>query len=284
MSTPAPTPKELFRFTGSSASAYSRRVGGVTTSIAAYALTLLPPLSPNAKILDNACGPGVLISTLLAQYPGARVDAVDNSADMIAVVGEMLKAEGWGDRVEAAVMDGCGLGFEEGMFDISVTNFGIALFPDAVKGAREIFRTLKAGGTAVVTSWKCVGWLPLLHEVQKAVRPTGKELFSMGGMAEWERKEKVVAVLVKGGFEEGNVRVEERESVAWADGGVEGMVGAMEENLGPMTKGWEETEKKEVPNALTKILTEQKERFLADEAGGRLGLKGFTAWIAIAKK
>lgn len=280
----APTPKQLFRFTGSSASAYSRRVGGVTTSIAAYALTLLPPLKPNAKILDNACGPGVLIPMLLAQYPEAKVNAVDNSADMIAVVAEMIEREGWEGRVEAAVMDACALGFEEGTFDISVTNFGIALFPDALKGACEVFRTLKAGGTAVVTTFKCVGWLPLLHEVQKAVRPPGSELFSMGGMAEWERKEKMVGFLVEGGFEFGGIMVEEGESVMWADGGAEGMVGMMDENFEPMTKDWEESEKKEVPNALLKILKEQKERFLVDEAGGRVGLKGFTAWIAMAKK
>lgn len=209
---------------------------------------------------------------------------MDNSADMIAVVAEMVKAEGWRDSVETAVMDGCELAFEEGRFDISVTNFGIALFPDAVKGAREIFRTLKAGGTAVVTTWKRVGWLPLLHELQKAVRPPGVELFSMGGMAEWERKDKIVRVLVQGGFEVGNITVEERESVMWADGGLEGLVGIMEENLGPMTNDWGEIEKKEVPNALTKILTEQKERFLVDETGGRVGLKDYTAWIAIAKK
>lgn len=284
MSAPNPTPKQLFRFSGSDAAAYSRRVGGLTTSVATYALTLLPPLGPDARILDNACGPGVLIPELLRKYPEAKIDAVDNSADMVAVVRDMVQAEGWGDRVEAAVMDGCALGFEEGRFDLSVTNFGIALFPGAVKGAREIFRTLKVGRRAVVTGFKCVGWLPLLHEVQKAVRPAGEELFSMGGMAEWGRTEKVIGVLMDGGFRQGDVEVVEREGVMWADGRIEGLVGMMEENLGPMTKGWEEREKKEVPNELLRILTEQKERFLVEEAEGRVGLKGFVAWIAIATK
>ena len=113
---------------------------------------------------------------------------------MIEVVKEQITTEGCEGRVQARVMDACALDFEGGRFDLSITNFGISLFPDAVKGVKEIFRTLKVGGIAIVTTWKAVGWLPLLHELQKVLRP-GEEPFSLGKTAEWEEKEKMVGVL-----------------------------------------------------------------------------------------
>ena len=284
MSTPIPSP---FKFAGSDAEAYARRVGGCTSAVGIYALSLLPSSLPsNLKILDNACGPGVMVPSLLEKFPAAQVNAVDNSADMVAIVAEMARAKGWNERVKASVMDACALdGFEEGRFDVSVTNFGIALFPDMGKGAKEIHRTLKPGGTAVVTQWRSVGWLPLLHEVQKLIRPVGEAPWSMPGFAEWEERGKLVGLLTGAGFYAKNLRIEEKDSVMWAPGGMEEMVEMMTENLGPMTKGWEEGEKKGIPHSLQEILTEQEDRFLIiNEAGGRLGLKGFAAWVAVARK
>ena len=285
MSTPILSP---FKFTSSDAEAYERRVGGCTSAVGIYALSLVPSsLEPSARILDNACGPGVLVPSLLEKFAGAQVDAVDNSADMVSIVAATAKSNGWADRVKASVMDACALSaFEDGRFYVSVTNFGIALFSDMSKGAGEIYRTLKPGGTAVVTQWRSVGWLPLLHEVQKLVRPVGEAPWSMPGFAEWEKREKLVRLHTEAGFDEKNMRIEEKKSVMWApEGGVEEVVEMMAENLGPMTKGWEAGEKKRIPNALTKISKEHKERFLVgDDVGRRMGLKGFEAWIAIARK
>ena len=51
-------------------------------------------------------------------------------------------------------MSGQDLKFDDSTFDASVTNFGIFFFPDPVAGTREIRRTLKEGGMAVVTCWR----------------------------------------------------------------------------------------------------------------------------------
>ena len=285
MSTPVPSP---FKFAGSDAEAYERRVGGCTSAVGIHAINLLSGSGPpNARILDNACGPGVLIPSLLSKFPEAWVDAVDNSEDMVSIVAETAKSKGWDDRVKATAMDACALhGFAEGTFDLSVTNFGIALFHDMEKGAKEIYRTLKPGGIAAVAQWRSVGWLPLLHEVQKLLRPASEALWSMPGFAEWGKREKLLGLLAAAGFDGKNVRLEEKDSVMWApEGGIEPMVEMMTENLGPMTKGWGNEEKTRIPNALEEILTEQRETFLIEgEAEGRVGLKGFQAWIAIARK
>lgn len=68
-----------------------------------------------------------------------------------------MEEQGHKEYVETAGMDGHNLGFDEAMFDISVTLFGLFFFSDPAKGAREIYRTLKPGGTAVVRCWKFVG-------------------------------------------------------------------------------------------------------------------------------
>lgn len=297
MSTQTPT---LFKFSGSDADAYTRRIGGVTTSVGVFALSLFPsvtassppgqttPTSP-LEILDNASGPGVLLPSLLSKFPTASISAVDNSADMISIVNTMAVSSGWRDRVTGAVMDSCALsGFEDGRFDISMTNFGITLFPSPVQGLKEIYRTLKPGGTAVVTTWKSVGWLPLLRAVHRVVRPDDEDVPMKELLADWAREEAVVEVMVAGRFEREEVRVVERASVMWAPAGqdaMEEMVRMMTESLGPMTKKWEDGEKDKIPAALREVLGRERERFLVeDEEGGSVGLGEWVGWVAIARK
>ena len=57
------------------------------------------------------------------------------------------------------------------MFDVSVTNMGIFYFPDLIRGAREIYWTLKPGGRAAVTTWKSSGIAPVFYAVQEAIEP-----------------------------------------------------------------------------------------------------------------
>lgn len=46
---------------------------------------------------------------------------------------------------------------------------GFDEFPDPVKGAREVFRTLKPGRTAIVTLWKEFRFKPMLWEVRRRI-------------------------------------------------------------------------------------------------------------------
>lgn len=134
-------------------------------------LTLAPPVDSTSHVHDNACGPGIVTRAILELFPSARIDATDISEGM---VGATKVRYGTSDgRVTAQVMDVLDLsGFEDDRFTHSFSNFVfVILKPDEVrKGAREIYRTLQPGGTAVVVGWEQVGWkydflLPILRKV-----------------------------------------------------------------------------------------------------------------------
>ena len=170
--------------------------------VAAHIVSQLS-LSPNAEpvVLDNACGTAAVTDEIVKRFPSAKINAVDGSVGMIDVAKSTIEQKGWTGRVETGVMDGQKLTFGEEMFDISVTHFGIIFFPDPEAGAREIWRTLKRGGRAVVTCWKEPGLVPLLHDCQKFIRPK-TSIESLPVLEKWMKKETIEQVMKQGGFQD----------------------------------------------------------------------------------
>ena len=113
-----------------------------------------------------------MTNEILKTYPDALVHAVDASPGMIDIVQSHIQKENWDQRVQTAVMSGQDLRFRDATFDASVTNFGIFFFPDPAQGMKEIYRTLKDGGVAVVTCWKELGFMPIYDEVERIVGPS----------------------------------------------------------------------------------------------------------------
>ncbi|PTL82229.1 class I SAM-dependent methyltransferase [Vitiosangium sp. GDMCC 1.1324] len=113
----------------------------------------LAALTPGARVLDVATGPGTL--ALEAARLGARVSAVDSSPRMIDALRARAAAEGV-DGIAASVGDGQALVFSDGVFDATFSMFGLIFFPDRAKGFRELRRVLRPGGRAVVSSWAAV--------------------------------------------------------------------------------------------------------------------------------
>ena len=108
--------------------------------------------------------------------------------------------DGWA-KVDAQVLDSEDLSvFANGTFSHSYTNFSIFFFHDPPKAAAEIHRTLKTlGGTALVTSWAGLGYVPLLQRAQQAVRPD--EPVWPGPVPQvWMRSEKVEGDVDCGGI------------------------------------------------------------------------------------
>ena len=54
----------------------------------ALLLSVLPPLAPDARVLDYGCGTGVIAAAALSLEPGLRVDALDNDALALEAVRE----------------------------------------------------------------------------------------------------------------------------------------------------------------------------------------------------
>jgi ubiquinone/menaquinone biosynthesis C-methylase UbiE len=103
----------------------------------------LAGLGPDLRFLDVACGSGAL--ALPAARRGARVTAVDLSPVMIDRLRARAREEGL-SNVDARVMDGHALDFEDGSFDAAGSQFGVMLFPELPRALREMVRVTRSGG------------------------------------------------------------------------------------------------------------------------------------------
>lgn len=101
-------------------------------------------------VLDVACGPGTL--SLLIQNDAREIHGIDFSPGMLDCFNREIARRGIAN-IKTYRMDGQALEFADATFDWAFSIFGLMFFPDRNRGFREILRTLKPGGRAVVTSW-----------------------------------------------------------------------------------------------------------------------------------
>lgn len=107
-------------------------------------------LAPGGRLLDLACGPGTL--ALRAAKTAGRIDAIDFSPEMIAILKREIAARGI-DNIEPLCGDGQDLPYDDDSFDAAFSMFGLMFFPDRMAGYAELYRTLRPGGVALVSSW-----------------------------------------------------------------------------------------------------------------------------------
>ena len=103
-----------------------------------------------SETLEVAAGSGAL-TELLAKNVRCLL-ATDFSPRMIEQVKKKISEAGI-RNVEFEVMDGQALDVYDASFDRAACSFGLMLFPDRLKGFRELNRILRPGGRAVVSGW-----------------------------------------------------------------------------------------------------------------------------------
>jgi len=103
-------------------------------------------IRPGSRVLDVAAGAGDQTLDIAGRVgPRGSVLAIDLSAAILEFAqANALRA---GHRnVETRVADGERLRVEEAGFDAAVSRLGLMLFPDPLRGLREMRRALKPGG------------------------------------------------------------------------------------------------------------------------------------------
>lgn len=163
---PAPGPLSVAQPWDLVSAGYAAEAASVMLPFSRDAIALAG-LAPSAHVLDVATGPGVLALTLAHQV--ARVDAVDFSPGMLEQLEQARRAAGV-ENVFARAADGQALPFEDSSFDAAFSMFGLMFFPDRNQGFAELFRVLRPGGVAVVSSWAPVDQSPLMTLMFGALR------------------------------------------------------------------------------------------------------------------
>lgn len=106
-------------------------------------------VTDGTRVLDVAAGSGAL--AIPAAHLGAHVVATDLSPVMI----EHLTARADDERlaIDARVMDGSALDFDDDTFDLSVSQHGASLFADMARGLDEMVRVTRPGGQVLVIAF-----------------------------------------------------------------------------------------------------------------------------------
>jgi ubiquinone/menaquinone biosynthesis C-methylase UbiE len=205
----APEPWDLV------ATGYAAEAAWVMAPFSRRAVELAGP-SNTADVIDVAAGPGTLSLELAPRV--RSVTALDFSEPMLAELRTRAAAAGL-TNLRAVQGDGQNLPFEDASFDSGFSMFGLMFFPDRVRGFRELYRVLRPGSRAVVSSWAAIDRSPLMTLMFGALRaadPTRPApVYDPGS---YENPERIAEDMRAGGF--ADVRVvphEEKLPVANAD-------------------------------------------------------------------
>ena len=119
-------------------------------------LVALAALQPGERVLDVACGTG-LVARLAAPEvgPTGQVTGVDINAVMLAVARSLPPPSGaaitWVEG-DAGAMD-----FPDASFEVILCQQGLQFFPDKSAALREMHRVLVPGGRVLLSVWKSAG-------------------------------------------------------------------------------------------------------------------------------
>jgi ubiquinone/menaquinone biosynthesis C-methylase UbiE len=153
------------QFVGSIPELYDRYLGPVVMLPYAEDLARRIHLVGPARVLELACGTGILTRRLREALPAeAFLVATDLNQPMIDYARPKFTGV---PGLEWRQADATRLPFDEAEFDAVVCQFGVMFFPDKAAAAREVARVLKPGGIFLFNVWDGFehnGFARIVHE------------------------------------------------------------------------------------------------------------------------
>ena len=152
---------------GERAATYDRLIGAVTARFADPLLDAAH-VTPGARVLDAACGTGVL--TAIAAARGAEPLGIDLAAEMVDIAARrhpgLRFLPGDAERLE----------FPDRSFDAVIAGFLLHHLPDPHTATAEFARVLAPGGRLAATVWDDPSRMRLIGLVNDALAEAGADL------------------------------------------------------------------------------------------------------------
>ena len=157
--------------TGSPAEIYERHMVPAIFASWVPALLDLVMLKPGERVLDVACGTGVVARQAASRVgAGGQVVGLDINGDMLALARALGPAVQWREGNAMA------LPFAESAFDVVVCQQGLQFFPDSGQALREAHRVLVPSGRFAVAVWCAIESSPGHHALARGLeRHVGTE-------------------------------------------------------------------------------------------------------------
>jgi hypothetical protein len=189
---------------------------------------------------------------------------------------EQLRKHDWASRVHSEIMNAQDLKYPDDKFTHSFTNFALMIMPEPLKAAKHIYRTLKPGGTAALTTWKKLDYMLIFHDAQRKVKPDSEYLPGPRGIpSEWMSDTKLLSTLEEAGFQTKDIQITTETATMSSDMWGPGLEPLKDLLLNDVVQGWTEKEKDEYHVAL-------KEQFEYENAHPRP--TEMVAWVVVARK
>jgi ubiquinone/menaquinone biosynthesis C-methylase UbiE len=261
-------------------SVYNATGGAVTAQFASHNLTLIPPIPSGSIIHDNACGDGTVSRAILSsQAPtDLTIHATDIDQIFLDTLSSDVKQNAW--NIEVSNQKSESLSFPDNYFTHSLTNIGIIFTSNSgLDGAKEIYRTLRPSGTAIVNCWAHVTWLPAFILAHTRTRPNVPFKFPP---VQWSDGQQIQKIMKEAGFKEENMKIESSEAWAktrdlreWAEKGWA--------FLGGVAGGWYQGDEERWEEAVDVFV----EALLQQEGTKRVGEEVWmraNQWVVVARK
>ncbi|KAL9084051.1 MAG: hypothetical protein Q9165_008252 [Trypethelium subeluteriae] len=185
-------------------------LGSSTEAVAEKFLQSMIPFPTGSYIHDNGCGSGAVTEAIFALQHlndmSFRIEATDRAAAAFAPLKTKVAHNGW--PVEVREMNCTSLDFPDNTFSHSFTNFVILqAWKDDAKCTSEIYRTLRLGGQALVTTWENLPTMAVFTQTHERLRGQNAQRPEML-QQDWYGGNDVKKAMLRAGFEEDKIRVE----------------------------------------------------------------------------
>ncbi|HET7877016.1 MAG TPA: methyltransferase domain-containing protein [Methylomirabilota bacterium] len=152
---------------GSAPELYERYIVPAVTALWAADLVEWASPEPGERVLDVACGTGVVARLAAERVAVGRVVGLDINAGMLAVARSLPPRAG--PSIQWLEGSALGMPFPDAAFDLVFCQLGLQFFPDRPAALREMRRVLAPGGRLALNVYGSIEHNPVAHVLADAL-------------------------------------------------------------------------------------------------------------------